>query len=138
MNGGPMDLGMTLFLCVFLIPFVSVGIGMVAAAIMNLIGKVEVVIDEFDSYVATGFAFLRWKQRFDPREVQAIDFGSIPWQSNQSGKGLIEIKAKRSIKFGSMLQSDQMEWLRCIAANASTRECRQSSFNASTPSLALA
>ncbi len=49
----PMDLGMTLFLCVFLIPFVTVGIGMTVAAVVNLIGKVEVIIDEFDTYVAT-------------------------------------------------------------------------------------
>jgi hypothetical protein len=114
MNGGPMDLGMTLFLCVFLIPFVTVGIGMAGAAIMNLIGKVEVVIDEFDSYVATGFAFLRWKKRFDPREVQAVEFGSTPWQSDGGSNRLIEIKANRSVKFGSMLHSDRMEWLRAV------------------------
>ncbi len=111
MNGEPMDLGMTLFLCVFLIPFVTVGIGMMAAAVINLIGKVEVVIDEFDSYVATRLGFLRWKKRFDPCEVQAVEFGGTPWQSDGGSNRLIEIKANRTVKFGSMLQSDRMEWL---------------------------
>ena len=114
MNGGPMDLGMTLFLCVFLIPFVTIGLGMGGAALMNLIGKVEVVIDEFDSYVATGFGFLRWKKRFDPREVQAVEFGSTPWQSDGGSNKLLVIKANRLVKFGSLLQSDRMEWLRAV------------------------
>ena len=114
MNGQPMDLGETLFLCVFLIPFVTIGIGMVGVAIVNLFGKVEVVIDEFDSYVATGFAFFRWKKRFNAREVRAIEFGSTPWQSDSGSNKLIEIRANRFIKFGSMLQSDRTEWLRAV------------------------
>jgi hypothetical protein len=114
MNGGPMDLGMTLFLCIFLIPFVTVGIGMVGVAVMNLIGKVEVVIDEFDSYSATGMGFLRWKQRFDPREVRAVEFGTTAWQSDGGRNKLIEIRANRTVKFGSMLQCDRLEWLRAV------------------------
>ena len=114
MNGGPMELGMTLFLCVFLIPFVTIGLGMAAVAIMNLIGKVEVVIDEFDSFVATGFGLFRWKKRFDPREVQAVEFGTKSWQSDGEGNKLIEIRGNRTVKFGSLLQSDRMEWLRAV------------------------
>lgn len=114
MNGGPMDLGMTLFLCVFLIPFVTVGIAMVGAAMMNLIGKVEVVIDEFDSHVATGVAFLRWRKKFDPREVRAVEFCSSSWQSENRSNRMIEIQADRSVRFGSLLQPDRMEWLRAV------------------------
>lgn len=114
MNGRPMDLGETMFLWVFLIPFVTIGIGIAGAAIMKLIGKVEVVIDEYDSYVATGFAFLRWKRRFEPREVKAVEFGTTRWQSEGGSSGLIELRANPSLKFGSMLQSDQMEWLRAV------------------------
>ncbi len=113
-NGEPMDLGMTLFLCVFLIPFVTIGVGMAGTAIMNLIGKVEVVIDEFDSYVATGFGIIRWKKRFDAREVKTIAFGTTPWHSEGGAKNLIEISANRSVKFGSLLQSDRMAWLRAV------------------------
>jgi hypothetical protein len=114
MNGGPMDLGMTLFLCVFLIPFVTIGVGMAGAAVMNLIGKVEVVINEFDSYVATGFWFMRWKKRFDPRQVKAVEFGSTSWQSEGGRNRLVEIIAERNVKFGSLLQSDRQDWLRAV------------------------
>lgn len=113
MNGAPMNLGETLFLCLFLIPFVAIGIGMVAAAVLNLLGKVEVIIDEFDSCVATGVGFLKWKKRFDPREVKAVVFGARAWQSEEEETNkLIEISADRRVKFGSMLQSDRLEWLR--------------------------
>lgn len=129
MNDEPMDLGMTLFLCVFLIPFVTVGIGMASVAIINLIGKVEVVIDEFDSYVATGIPFLRWKKRFDPREVTAVEFGCTSWQSEGGSNKLIEIKANRLVRFGSLLQSDRMEWLRAVLRQTllSQRDDKQAS-----------
>ena len=113
MNGGPMDLGMSLFLCVFLIPFVTVGTAMVGAAVMNLVGKVEVVLDEFESHVATGIGFLRWKRRFDARSVHAVDFG-VTAQSEGSANRLIELTADRTIKFGSLLQADRMEWMRAV------------------------
>ncbi len=114
MNGGPMELGMTLFLCVFLIPFVTVGSVMAGAAIMCLLGKVEVVIDEFDSYVATGFLFLKWKKRFDAKQVQGVEFTSSAWSSEGGSTRLIEIKSNRNVKFGSMLPTERMEWLRAV------------------------
>jgi hypothetical protein len=112
MNGQPMGLGMTLFLCVFLIPFVTVGIGMSVAAIVNLAGKVEVAIDEHDSWVATGIWFFKWKRRFDPRKAHAITYGTPAWKSDGATNRVIELAADRTIKFGSMLQSDRMEWLK--------------------------
>ncbi|MEI7462623.1 MAG: hypothetical protein WCK15_24750 [Pirellula sp.] len=114
MNGGPMDLGMTLFLCVCLIPFVTVGIGMAGMAIIFLIGKVEVIIDEFDSYVATGFGIIRWKKRFDAREVKTVEFGTTPLQSEGGANMFIEIVANRSVKFGFLLQPDRRAWLRAV------------------------
>lgn len=112
MNGGPMNLGMTLFLCIFLIPFVAVGTGMVAAAVLNLLGKVEVIVDEFDSHVATGVSFLKWRRRFDPRTVTAVDFGGQACQADRQSSRSIVISADRSVTFGSMLPSDRLEWLR--------------------------
>lgn len=109
-----MGLGMTLFLCVFLIPFVVIGAGMAAAALMNLVGKVEVFIDEFDSWVATGIWIVKWKRAFDPRQVRAVSYGATAWQSEGGSNRLIELAADRTIKFGSLLQSDRMEWLKAV------------------------
>jgi len=112
MNGGPIGLSETLFLCVFLIPFVTVGLGMAGAALMNLLGKTTVVIDEFDSYVATGVGFLRWKTRFDLREIRFVEYGDTRWQSDGEHKKLIELRGSRTVRFGSLLPFDRLEWLR--------------------------
>ena len=114
MNDGPMDLGMTLYLCLFMIPFVTIGVGMAGLAIMNLVGKVEVVIDEFEANIATGFWIFIWRRRFDPREVRSVNYGETAWRSNGGSNALIELVCDRSIKFGSMLQADRMEWLRVV------------------------
>lgn len=114
MNGEPMGLATTLFLCAFLIPFVTVGAGMIVAAIMNVLGKVEVVVGESDSYVATGIGGVKWKRRFDPHEVRAVRYGTATWQSEGHPTKLIELVADRTIKFGSWLQSERMEWLRVV------------------------
>jgi hypothetical protein len=114
MNGEPMDLGVTLFLCMFLIPFVTVGIGLTGAAFMNLFGRIEIVIDELDSYVATGAGFVKWKRRFDPRQVRAVNYGSTAWKSEGGSNRTIELSADRTINFGSLLQADRMDWLRVV------------------------
>lgn len=114
MNGDRMDLGMSLFLCVFLTPFILVGTGMVAAAIINLVGKIEVVIDEFESSVTTGIPIFRWKRRFDARQIRAVSYGTTNWESNGRRQRTIELVADRTVKFGSMLQFNRMEWLRAV------------------------
>lgn len=110
MNGHRVDIEMLVFLCIFLYIFVFLGIWMVAAAVLNLLGKVEVIIDEFDSYVVTSVPFLKWKKRFDQGEVKAVEFGDEVFFV-ESEKD-IKIIADRSVKFGLFLQSDRREWLR--------------------------
>jgi hypothetical protein len=105
---------MTLFLCIFLIPFVTIGVGMIVAAMMNLFGKVEVVVDELDSYVAIGIGIVKWKRRFDPHQVRSVSYGTRSWQSEGGPSKLIELAADRTIKFGSLLQPERMEWLRVV------------------------
>jgi len=118
MNGEPMGLGATLFLCVFLIPFVTIGLAMAATALLNLLGKTTVVIDEFDSYVATGVGFLRWKTRFDLREIRFVEYGDTRWQSDSEHNRLIELKGNRTVRFGSWLPFDRLEWLRTALQEA--------------------
>ncbi len=114
MNDKPMNLGVTLFLCVFLIPFVTVGTGMVVAALLSLSGRIDVVIDGNRSYVATGFRILRWKRKFDAKHVQQISLCNRKWQSDEGDNRQIELVADRTIKFGSMLSEIRMEWLLAV------------------------
>jgi hypothetical protein len=113
-KGGPMELGEALFLCVFLIPFVTVGTGLAGAVVLTIFGKIRVVVDEFDSYVATGVGFLRWKSRFDARAVRAVNRSFSTWKTNDRHQPLIELVANRTIKFGSFLREERMEWLLAV------------------------
>jgi hypothetical protein len=113
-NGGPMELGEALFLCVFLIPFVTVGAAMIGFVFLNIFGSVRVVIDEFDSYVATGVGFLRWKTRFDAHAVRAVNRGLSSWKTNDRHQPLIELVADRTIKFGSFMRDERREWLMAV------------------------
>jgi len=112
MNGKPMELGETLFLCVFLTPFVTIGAIMIAAAMLSLVGKVEVIVKEYESYVATGIAFVRWKRRFDPHQVRSVTYATTTWRS-EDGPSIV-LAADRTIKFGSLLQSERAVWLRAV------------------------
>lgn len=110
-NDKPMELGATLFLFAFLTPFIMIGIGMTIAAIMCLIGKVSVVIDEFDSYVATGFGFLQWKQRFDPRQVSDVEITDSQTETSGNVKQAIKITANKTVQFGAILSRHRVQWL---------------------------
>lgn len=57
--------------------------------------------------------FLKWKRRFDPRDVRAIEFGHR-WQSESGKNQVLEIQSTRTVKFGSLLNEEQMQWLRAV------------------------
>ncbi len=114
MNDRPMTLGDSIFLSLFLIPFVSIGAGMFIAALMGLAGSVRVVISQFDSYVSTGVWFLRWKNRFDSQQVTEVKTGEPLVRSNTSDNKHIEIHADRVVKLGSMLTDVRRQWLRVV------------------------
>jgi len=111
---GDMGLGMSLFLCVFLIPFVTVGSCMIGAMFLNAMGKVEIVIGSNDATVRTGVAFLVWSRRFDPTKVRSVSTGPSSWDSEGKTTQVIVIEADRTIKFGSLLQDERREWLQAV------------------------
>lgn len=114
MNDEPMGMGATLFLCVFLTPFVLVGVGMLGAALLNLIGSVVVVIDRHASHASTGVGPLRWRRRFDPNQVESVEVGPTRWQSDDSDNEQIKIVADRTVKIGSSLPAERRRWLRAV------------------------
>jgi len=81
----PMNLGMAIFLCIFLIPFVTIGAAMIGAMIMTVAGRVEVVIGETEGKVRTGIGFFDVAQRFRPHRRASSHDWSIQlaeqWQA---------------------------------------------------------
>ena len=111
MNDAPMNLGTTLFLCLFLIPFITVGAGLFFGAILSLLGRVKVVIDQLDSYVSTGIGLLSWKKRFDPMSIDSVRFSKSSGDGESAPKTSIQLIGEETIEFGSTLPSHRRQWL---------------------------
>ncbi len=114
-NDEPMTWGPTMFLCLFLIPFVVIGLGMAFVALFNLIGSSVIQLEESGSWVATGIWRLRWWKRFDPRHVSGIFFQRS--KSEDSRGNTIEIVADDTVEFGTYLSKQRAEWLYVVLKN---------------------
>lgn len=113
-NGEPMSLGMTLFLCMFLTPFVTIGACMIGAFFLNIWGKIDILIDGDQGVIRTGIPLLGWKRRFNASQVTKVEIGLSSWQQNDQSKELIQIQADRTVKFGTLLNDKRREWLRSV------------------------
>jgi hypothetical protein len=114
MNNGPMGLGMTLFLCIFLFPFVLVGIGSLATLLLYLFGKVQVQIAENESFAALGISPFRWKCRFDASDVRSVKCSMSNSNSGDTTYRELVVTTNRPLTVTNMLPKDQMEWLRIV------------------------
>lgn len=113
-SGSQMGLGMTLFLCIFLIPFVLVGSGMIGYTLLSVFGKVDVVIEPHHAQVRTGIGFLVWPKPFNPNEVTRVALDRKRDSESGSVTESILIQADRKIIFGSMLPEHRREWMRAM------------------------
>lgn len=109
-----MPLGMTLFLCVFLLPFIAIGASLLATALLYAAGKIEVRIGHQEAVVRTGIAFLAWSRRFDPTQVRRLEVGTTSWETNGRPGRTVVVEADRQLKFGSLLTDQRREWMRAI------------------------
>lgn len=111
-DGGE-PLGMTLFMCVFLIPFVTIGTVLLLTTLTCIAGRVEVRISGTVGRVRTGIGPFNWTRRFDPTKVKRVADDLSTWSQNDQRKPVIQIEtADRKIKFGSMLADYRRAWLR--------------------------
>jgi hypothetical protein len=107
-------LGETLFLCIFLIPFVTIGAVMAGVVVLCAVGRIEVRLGPETATVRTGVGFLSWRRRFDPTQVRRVTVGQTPWETNGCPNEVVAIEADRTIKFGSLLAAERRDWLQTI------------------------
>lgn len=111
-NLGPdMAWGTTLFLCIFLIPFVMIGLALIGVFLGSLVGRVQVLVSGSDGRVRTGFGPFNYTRRFDPSKVTRVTAGQTSYQVNNENRPLIRLEADRPIKFGSMLPEERRNWM---------------------------
>ena len=75
MNGAPMSVGMTIFLWIFLTPFILVGLVMIGVFVFALGGRTEVRLRNADGVVFVGIGTLGYRRRFDASAVKDVRIG---------------------------------------------------------------
>jgi hypothetical protein len=116
----PLHLGGSLILFASLLPFAAVVVAIDALMLLSLWGKIQVVVDQEESYVSTGMGVLQWKRPFDRSRVKHVGF-ALERPSEDRGDGrnrlnqTIEIRANRSVRFGFFLERERRQWLKAVS-----------------------
>lgn len=107
----PIPLGMTLFLCLFLTPFVTIGLAMLVVVLLCIMGSTVIRIERDGGFVRTGVGPFGRTKRFDPRQVRSISTNGAKWQQNGRHKQLIQIEANHTVRFGNGMSEAQRDWI---------------------------
>jgi hypothetical protein len=116
MNGSPMSLGMTLFLWLFLTPFIAVGLLLLGTFLSSIAGRTEVKLDHKEGVVFSGVGPLGWRRRFDPETVKNVSVQDRSWRDSDGHRQnkihiVLETRAGKEIKLGSMLSGPRRNFV---------------------------
>jgi hypothetical protein len=116
MNGSPMGVGMTLFLWIFLTPFIVIGLVMIGTFLSALAGRTEVRIDNREAVVFCGIGPLGFRRRFVPAEVKEVRIDDRQWSDNDGGRQrktyiVVETNSGKRLKFASMLADERRKFM---------------------------
>lgn len=116
MNGGPMSVGMTIFLWIFLTPFILIGLVMIGAFLSSLGGRTEVRMHNANGVVFTGIGPLGWRRRFDASGVKDVRIDDRQWRDSDGDRRrkaciLLETRDGQQVKLGSMLTPERRKFV---------------------------
>jgi hypothetical protein len=114
MNGKAIPLGMTLFLWLFLTPFIAIGFAMLMAFFSCLAGRTELQIQGGQCVLFTGIGSLGRRKRFSISAVKDVRIEDKRWRdsdgdSRRNTQIVIDTNEK-AIKFGSMLTNERRQF----------------------------
>lgn len=94
-----------------MLPLAAIGVLLIASAMVNLLGRIEVYVGDNESYFARCLGSIRWKMPFDPSQVDSVHIRDSGIKVNDLAKRLIEIRGEAPLRFGAWLQIDRLVWL---------------------------
>jgi hypothetical protein len=126
MNGGAIGVGMTIFLWIFLTPFMAVGLAMIAAFLSCLGGKTEVRLRDWQGEVFTGIGSVGFKRKFKPDQVKAVRIEDRQWRDSDGDRRrsthiMIDMIEGKAIKFGSSLTNERRQYIAAALREAIKR-----------------
>jgi len=114
-KGSDIPLGMTLFLWVFLTPFIAIGLAMLGAFLSCLAGKTEIRIQGGEGTVFTGAGPLGLRRRFSTSDVKAVRIEDKAWRNsdgNTQRKAQIIIDTNtKPVSLGSMFTEERRRFV---------------------------
>jgi hypothetical protein len=116
MNGAPMGVGMTIFLWLFLTPFIVIGLTMIGAFLSSLGGRTEVRVTNAEGVVFTGIGTLGYRRRFDASGVKDVRLDDRQWRNSNGNLQhktciVIETREGKQVKLGSMLTPERRKFV---------------------------
>jgi len=112
----PAGWGFTLFLWIFLTPFMLVGAGMIGGFFMALGGYTEVRINASEGRIFTGVGPLGRTRKFNPAAVRVVAVRSKHWRDSDGDRRsneeiVFEMRDGEELKFGGSLKEDRRNYL---------------------------
>ncbi len=116
MNGSAMGVGVTIFLWLFLTPFIAVGLAVIAGFLSCLGGKTEVRIRDWKGEIFTGMGSLGWKRKFNTEAVKNVRIKERQWRDSDGDRRrsthiLSELLEGKPLKFGSSLTDERRQFV---------------------------
>ena len=110
-----MPVGLTVFLWLFLTPFIAVGLVLFTTFLSCLAGRTEIRIQGGEGCLLSGVGPLRFRQHFSTGEVKDVRIEDRQWcdsngHARRKAQIVIETDRKR-IQLGSMLTQERRQFV---------------------------
>ncbi len=131
MNGSPMSLGMTLFMWLFLTPFIVIGVAMIGVFFMSLGGRTDIRIDSSEGVVFTGVGPLGSRRRFLTSQVSDVRIEDKQWRDSDGDRQrktciVIEMQGGKLIRLCSTLSEERRKFVGALLHQALVRQSDRS------------
>ncbi len=126
MNGDSKSVGSTIFIWVFLAPFILVGTVMVGVFLSVVAGRTEVRISGTQGDVFTGSGRTGWHRRFDVTNVSNVRIDNQTCRDSDGDRQsrtliLLETRDGKTIKFGTLLSGERRKFVAAAVHQAVMR-----------------
>lgn len=111
-HGKMIPIGLTIFLWLFLTPFIAIGLGVFASMLSCIAGRTEMRVEGNNATLFTGIGPVGFRKRFLASAAQEVRIVEKRWRdrdgdSRQSMQIIIDLASGKAIRFGSMLTKER-------------------------------
>lgn len=115
-KGSAMGVGMTIFLWLFLTPFIVIGVVMIVAFLSCLAGKTEIRVRDWQAEIFQGIGPLGRTKKFKTELVKDVRIEDQQWRDSDGDRRrnthiIVELTEGKPLKFASSLPAERRQFL---------------------------